>query len=70
LDKASAGGDIRKAIVREAHGLIYFIRKYYPGSIFWILPAVKTGLWARKVIFGRLGDKYRSDIYAEALHSI
>jgi len=70
LDKGSSGGDIKGPLLKEKIGLIYYLKKYYPESLWWVVPVIRTGMWLRKIAFGLLGDKNKSGVYTDILENI
>ncbi len=73
LDKSSSKADpekLKKIFKAEILGVIYFLRKYYPKQIFWILPVIKIGLIARIFAFALTGNKMRKEAYVQTLKEI
>jgi GT2 family glycosyltransferase len=73
VDKASAKGDpaeLAKIYRREILGFVYYLRKNYHNQIFWLLPAVKVGIFIRWLTFSLLGNKMRQDAYAQTLREL
>ena len=73
VDKASAKGDpkeLAKIFRREILGFVYYLRKNYPNQIWWLLPAVKAGVFLRLVIFSVMGNKMRQDAYSQTLKEL
>ena len=73
LDKASSKKypeKLRKIYRNEILGVVYFLRKYYPSHIFWLLPAIKIGLYARILVFTLVGNKLRQKAYLETVQSL
>jgi hypothetical protein len=70
LDKGSSGGDLKGPLLKEKIGLIYYLKKYYPSYLWWLIPVIKIGMVMRKMAFRCLGDKNKSAIYADILNSI
>jgi GT2 family glycosyltransferase len=73
LDKTSSKNDpeeYRKIYQKEILGVVYFLKKYYPGQVFWVLSVIKLGLFARWLAFFVLGNKMRQSVYMETLRAI
>lgn len=70
LDKGSSGGDLKGPLLKEKIGLIYYLKKYYPESLRWTVLIIKSGMWLRKTAFGLLGERNKSEIYADILNNI
>lgn len=73
LDKASSKKypeKLRKIYRNEILGVIYFMRKYYPAQIKWLLPAIKIGLFTRIFTFTLTGNKMRQEAYLETVRDI
>lgn len=73
LDKTSSKNDpekFRKISQKEILGVIYFLKKYYPNQVFWVLPIIKLGLMVRVIAFFLLGNNKRRLTYLETLKAI
>ena len=73
IGKASAFGDpeeLAKIFNMEIMGLIYYLRKHYPGQVPWLLPVIKLGIFARYLAFTLLGNKIRQRGYQKALKQL
>ena len=73
LDKASSKkypDKLRKIYRNEILGVIYYLRKYYPTHIKWMLPIIKLGLYTRIFVFTLIGNKMRQEAYLETVQSI
>lgn len=73
LDKTSSKSDpekFRKIYQKEILGVTYFLKKYYPNQVFWVLPVIKFGLLLRIFVFFILGNKVRQQTYLETLKVI
>jgi GT2 family glycosyltransferase len=73
LDKTSSKSDpekFRKIFQKEILGVIYFLKKYYPNQITWVILVIKFGLFARWMAFFVLGNKTRQFAYLETLRAI
>jgi GT2 family glycosyltransferase len=73
LDKTSSKSDpekFRKIFQKEILGVVYYLKKYYPDQIFWVLPLIKLGLLMRWMAFFVLGNKIRQLAYLETLKTI
>jgi len=73
VDKASAKGDpkeLAKIFRREILGFVYYMRKNYSRQMYWVLPAIKVGIFIRLLIFSVLGNKMRQDAYLQTLKEI
>jgi len=73
LDKTSSKNDpekMRNIFQKEILGVVYFLKKYYPNQISWVLPVVKFGLLARSAAFFVLGNKERQKAYLETFKNI
>lgn len=73
IGKASAFGDpaeLAKIFKMEMMGLIYYLRKHYPGQVSWLLPLIKIGVFARFLIFTLLGNKIRRQGYWQVLRQL
>lgn len=70
MDKGSSGGNIKGPLLKEKIGLIYYLKKYYPESLWWLVPVIKAGMLMRQAAFGILGNKDKSEIYADILKNL
>lgn len=73
IDKASAFGDpveLAKIFRKEIVGLVYYMRKHFKNSMWWLLPVVKMGILVRLVVFTILNNKLRIDAYKRILTEI
>ena len=73
LDKTSSKNDsekFRKIAQKEVLGVIYFLKKYYPNQIYWVVPLIKASLYLRVFAFGVLGNKMRKVGYLETIKAI
>lgn len=73
LDKASSKGHLQnlERIYRsETMGIIYYLRKHYRNSIFWLIPVIKIGLFARALAFKIKGNEMRYRAYHNTLLNI
>lgn len=73
LDKSSSKSDpekLRRIAKNEILGVIYYLRKHYPNTIFLILLFIKLGLLLRVIAFFVLHNKNRMMTYQEALKEI
>lgn len=73
IDKASAFGDpaeLAKIFRKEIVGLVYYMRKHFKSSMWWLLPTIKIGIVVRLVVFTILGNKMRTAAYKRILTEI
>lgn len=73
VDKASAFGlpeELIKIFYREIMGLMYFLRKYYPGQMWWIKAVTRIGIFVRLVAFSVLGNAMRREAYIKILKNL
>ncbi len=73
LDKASSKKDpekIKSIFKNEVIGIIYYLKKYYPKKVFWLVSAIKIGLRLRFIAFNVMRNKLRSDAYRLTINSI
>lgn len=73
LDKTSSKSDpekFRKIAQKEVLGVIYFLKKYYPNQIYWVVPLIKIGLYLRVLAFSVLRNEMRKTGYLETLKAI
>lgn len=70
LDKASSNFEIRKPLIREIQGLLYFHKKYYPKTFPIIKIAIYKGCLLRMLGYYIKGNKYLGDTYKEILKTI
>lgn len=73
IDKASAFGDpveLAKIFRKEIVGLVYYMKKHFGKSIWWLLPVIKAGILVRLTVFTILNNKMRTDAYKRILTEI
>ena len=73
LDRASAHAipeKMAQTYSLEVIGLIYYLRKYYPGNLAFLLPLIKLGVFLRRFVFFVLGNRTREQAYAKILSEI
>jgi len=73
IDKASAFGDpaeLAKIFRKEIVGLVYYMRKHFKASMWWLLPVIKVGIMVRLAVFFILGNKMRQQAYLRILSEI
>lgn len=70
LDKASNNFDIKKPLTNEIFGLKYYLKKYYPNSLWWLNPVIRLGIFVRMIGFTFRGNQLKSDIYKDILKSL
>lgn len=73
LDRASAHAipeKMAQTYSLEVIGLIYYLRKYYSGSLGLLLPLIKFGVSLRWLAFFILGNRIRTQAYAKILKEI
>ena len=70
LDKASSGFDLKKPLTKEIFGLKYYLQKYYPKSLWWLFPIIKTGMFLRYIGFLISGNIEKSGIYRHIFNSL
>jgi GT2 family glycosyltransferase len=63
LDKGSQGGDNSNAIKKEIEGIIYYIKKIYPNSLWYLERVIRYGRVFRSWVFYLLGNQNRSSSY-------
>ena len=70
VDKASAMGkpeELSKIFRREILGFVYYLNKNYKKQSWWFIPAIKTGIFLRLLVFTLLGNKMRQEAYKQTL---
>jgi len=70
LDKTSSGGDKTLGIIKEALGLVYYTKKYFPKKTRLIKIVTKIGMGLRTVAFGIMGDMNRFNAHWQALKQL
>lgn len=70
LDKASSQGNWRMPTIKEIEGSIYYLKKYFKKSVWWLLPLIKFAVRLRRLAFFIIGNSERSDIYREVSENI
>jgi len=67
LDKASSQGNLKAPLTKEMQGLVYYLRKFYPQSLWWTKSVILLGIIGRYLFFTIKGDKLLSGIYREMI---
>ncbi len=73
LDRASAHKvpeKLAKTFSLEIIGVVYYLRKYYPRSLSFLLPLIKLAVFLRLLAFTILENKVRTLAYAKVLREI
>lgn len=73
LDKSSSKSNpekLRRIFTTEIVGIVYYLKKYYPNQMFWIMPLMRLGIIARVFAFLLTGNEMRKQAYQEALREI
>jgi len=73
VDKASAFGlpeELAKIFYREMMGLKYYLKKYYPRTLWWLIPVMKMGIAMRWLVFYLLGNHMRLKAYSRILKEL
>jgi GT2 family glycosyltransferase len=70
LDKASVNFDLNQPLTKEIQGLKYLIKKYYPGSMFFLNLVIFLGIIGRWLGLTLKGDKIRANIYRQMLNKL
>lgn len=73
LDKSHAlkiPEKLSQIIRLEILGLVYFLKRYYSGSLFWLLPVIKIGVFARWLAFSLIGNNMRSRAYWQTFRQL
>jgi GT2 family glycosyltransferase len=70
LDKASSNFDVKRPIIKEIQGLIYFHKLHYQKSYFTTRLIIRFGCFLRYLTHALVGNNYLSGIYKEACHLI
>jgi len=70
LDKASSKFDIKKPLIHEVEGLMYFMHKHYPQSIDVIKLVLMFGCFWRWLLFNLVSNKTRCEAYTEAINKL
>lgn len=54
----------------EILGLVYYLKKYFPGDLYWSVLLIKIGVLVRWVIFSLAGNSLRSNAYFQTLKEL
>ncbi len=70
MGRASSNFDNAGALVKEAQGLLHFIKKHYKGRENFIREVIVWGNWLRRVAFTVIGDQSRADASKKIISQI